>query len=175
MINELVKKAKRGNKDAFEKLIIYYQNDLYKIAKTRLRENDDIDDAIQETIISAYQSINKLFNVSKFKAWLITILINKCNYIYKQKEKNKSVSYDYIEAEKHISQRLEFESSTDFDSLMNLLNQDEKTILVLYYYEGYKLKEIARILKIKDSTVRSKILRAKKKIKNNLEEVFLYG
>lgn len=175
MINEFVKKAKKGDKKAFEKLIVYYQNDLYKIAKTRLKENDDIDDAIQETIISAYKSIKYLFNDSKFKSWLITILINKCNYIYKQKEKIKTISYDYLDGEKYISPKIEFESNIEFNNLMDLLNNDEKTILVLYYCEGYKSKEIAKILKMKDSTVRNKILRAKKKLKNDLEEVYKYG
>ena len=170
MTKELIKKAKKGDKSAFEQVILYYQNDLYKIAKTRLSENADIDDAIQETIISAYQSIHNLINISKIKSWLITILINKCNHIYKNKQNNTHVSYEDIEAEKYYSSSTTFDSNLEFENLMNILNNDEKTIFVLYYSEGYKTKEIAKILQMNESTVRNKILRGKRKIEINLKE-----
>lgn len=175
MTKDIIKKAKKGDKKAFEDIIIYYQNDLYKIAKTRLSENADIDDAIQETIISAYQSIHKLLNISKIKSWLITILINKCNHIYKQKQKECSLSYENIDSGNYISESFENSSNLEFDDLMNILNNDEKTILVLYYYEGFKSIEIAKMLKMNDSTVRNKISRAKKKIEKNLKENYKNG
>lgn len=171
MIKELVKQAKKGNKKAFEEIILYYQNDLYKIAKTRLNEEEDINDAIQETIVSAYESISKLFNTEKIKSWLITILINKCNHIYKQKKKNNFISYDNINAERYALSLDKNESDLEFNNLISMLNDDEKTIIVLYYAEEYKTREIAKILKMKESTVRNKILRAKRKIEKNIEEV----
>lgn len=175
MEKELVKQAKKGNKKAFEEIILHYQNDLYRIAKTRFNDEEDINDAIQETIISAYESIGKLFNTDKIKSWLITILINKCNHIYKQKQKNNFISYDNINAERYVSSLDKNDSDLEFNNLINLLNDDEKTIIVLYYAEGYKTKEIVKILKMKESTVRNKILRAKRKIQNDLEEVSNYG
>ena len=162
MEKELVKQAKKGNKKAFEEIILHYQNDLYRIAKTRFNDEEDINDAIQETIISAYESIGKLFNTDKIKSWLITILINKCNHIYKQKQKNNFISYENINAERYVSSLDKNDSDLEFNNLINLLNDDEKTIIVLYYAEGYKTKEIAKILKMKESTVRNKILRAKR-------------
>ena len=175
MEKELVKQANKGNKKAFEEIILHYQNDLYRIAKTRFNDEEDINEAIQETIISAYESIGKLFNTDKIKSWLITILINKCNHIYKQKQKNNFISYDNINAERYVSSLDKNDSDLEFNNLINLLNDDEKTIIVLYYAEGYKAKEIAKILKMKESTVRNKILRAKRKIQNDLEEVSNYG
>ena len=88
MIDELIKQAQKGNSNAFEEIILGYKNILYKIAKTRLSNIDDIEDAVQETIISAYQSIYKLRDTTKFKSWIITILINKCNRINKKKRKS---------------------------------------------------------------------------------------
>lgn len=170
MIKDLIKKAKKGDKKAFGEIIIYYQNDLYKIARTRLNQNDDIEDAVQETIISAYQSLSRLINISKFKSWLITILINKCNEIHRKRQKYDNVSYDYIEGEKYLTQYSNLDSNLEFDNLMNSLNTDEKTILVLYYGYGYKTKEISKILKINDNTVRTKMSRAKKKLEDDLKE-----
>ncbi len=88
-IIQLIKKAQKGNKDAFNELMLYYEKDLYNIAKSRLYNEDDVCDAVQETILIAYQSIGKLLNPSKFKLWLIKILINECNKVYKNQKNTK--------------------------------------------------------------------------------------
>lgn len=172
MIKKLIKKAKKGNKQAFEKLILYYEKDLYKIARVRLANEEDINDAIQETIIAVYESIDDLREISKFKSWMITILINKCNSAYKKNSLYNQVSYENINAEEFLYKNFDINSDVEFFSLINKLDLDERTILILHYVEKYKLTEIAQILNMKDSTVRSKLLRAKSKIKNDLEEVY---
>ena len=175
MTKELIKKAKKGDKHAFEQIIDYYQNTLYKVARRRLNSIEDIEDAIQETIISAYKSIHKLYNASKIKSWLITILINQCNYIYKQKQKDNTISFDLIEEKNYISDSYQNNSNIEFDSLMKVLNKDERTILLLYYSEGYNTKVIGKILNINDSTIRNIISRAKRKIEKELKEDSIYG
>lgn len=172
MMNKLVKKAKNGNKKAFEELILYYKDDLYKIAKAHLFIEDDINDAIQDTILSAYEHIDGLTNISKFKYWLVRILINQCNNIYRKKKQEKCISYEQSELDKYIKENDIFDNNLGFYSLINNLNLEEKSILILYYIDGYKPKEIAETLDINSSTIRSKILRAKNKIKTTLEEVY---
>lgn len=172
MEKELVKKARKGDKKAFEELILYYHKDLYKIAKVRLINEEDINDAIQETIIAAYQSISKLINISKFKAWLIQILINCCNSIYKKRKRENNISYELIDADNYLCENCEFGSDLDFYNIISSLNLDERTIIILYYVDGYSTIEISKILNMNNNTVRSKLLRAKNKIKDNLKEVF---
>ena len=93
-MNKLVNKAKNGDKEAFCELILIVKDDLYKIAKSRLgNKEDDIFDAIQETIISAYISIGKLKKVLSFKSWIIKILINECNDILKKKSNYNEISF----------------------------------------------------------------------------------
>ncbi|MBQ7410066.1 MAG: RNA polymerase sigma factor [Clostridia bacterium] len=166
MTNKLVKMAKAGNKEAFNQLIIHYQNDLYRIAKSRLYNEDDVCDAIQETILTAYQSIDKLVKTSSFKAWIIKILINNCNKIY---QTNKTSTSLFTENDLSLSYGLE--SNLEFLNLMNSLSIDERTIFILYYQDGYSTKEISKILDINHNTVRSKMLRAKSKLENILKEV----
>lgn len=166
MTNKLVKMAKNGNKEAFNQLIIHYQNDLYRIAKSRLYNEDDVCDAIQDTILSAYQSIDKLVKTSSFKAWLIKILINNCNKIY---QTNKNSTSLFTENDLSLSYGLE--SNLEFLNLMNSLSIDERTIFILYYQDSYSTKEISKILDINHNTVRSKMLRAKSKLENILKEV----
>ena len=62
-MEELVKKAKIGDKDAFSTLILLLEKDLYKIAKMRLKDDEDVYDAVQETILIAFKSIKKLKHV----------------------------------------------------------------------------------------------------------------
>lgn len=169
MIEKLVKRAKNGEKEAFEELIKVYQDTLYIIAKSRLKEEADVLDAVQETIISAYQSIDKLKKVSSFKSWLIKILINKCNYIYNGKKK-ETISIDSLNETKYLVEDKNL-LNLEFADLLGELNCDEKTIIILYYDEKYKTKEIAKILEINESTVRSKLFRAKKKLEKTLKEV----
>ena len=85
-MEELIQKAKNGDKEAFTTIMLSLEKDLYKIAKTRLKNDDDIYDAIQETIIEAFKSIKKLKNTEAFKTWIIRILINKTNDIFRRKK-----------------------------------------------------------------------------------------
>lgn len=169
-MEDLIKKAQKGDEESFTKLILYIRNDLYKIAKTRITEDADIQDAIQETMIETYKSIKKLKDLQKFKAWTIKILINKCNRIYKKRYRKDIFLADYdLDKCMTFSSYNNVDNDLNFYSLINDLDYDEKLIIVLYYMEKYTLKEISKILKMKENTVKSKLYRARIKIKEKYE------
>ena len=89
----LVRKAKKGDEEAFIKLIDNYMLQMYKVAKSRMSNEEAIGDAIQETIMSAFKNIKQLKRPEYFNTWLIRILINNCNSIMKDKK------IDYIDDE----------------------------------------------------------------------------
>ncbi len=166
-IENLIKKAQKGDKIAFNNLITFYEQDLYKIARTRLNFEDACD-AVQETIITIYKSLNKLTKISSFKSWMIKILINKCNDIYKKNVSQSALSYEMFENETNfIEDKVD---NYNFDSLIKVLEYEERIIVILYYLEGYRTREISKILNINHNTVRSRLLRAKIKIKEYLKE-----
>lgn len=162
-MEELVAKAKNKDDEAFDELILMLEKEMYLIAKSRLSSDDDIADAMQETILMCFKNIHKLKDNSLFKTWTIRILINECNKIYKKKKRNV-VSLD----EKNIEIKDEGynEENLSFQILIRHLSEEEKTILTLYYCSKYTTKEISNILKIKENTIKSKIIRAKNKLKN---------
>ena len=165
-MEELIIKAKNGDRDAYTELIHFIQNDLYRIAKTRLSDDNDICDAIQETIIKTYNKIKKLKDNSKFKGWIIKILINECNLIYKKKKKQENI-YEKIKnsnADYNDKFLYDIESKMDFDLLISKLDYDERLIITLYYNSGFSCSEIARILSMNINTVKSKLTRSKTKI-----------
>lgn len=167
-MNTLIETAKNGDKEAFTKLIILIKTDLYKIARMRFKCDDDINEAVQETIIEAFKSINKLRNIEYFKTWIIKILINNCNKIYKQNRKNNLVDYENvveIDNRNNIENKI---NDLDFYILIDILNYEERIIITLYYLEEFTTKEISKILNKPEGTIKSKLSRAKVKIKKHI-------
>lgn len=169
-MEELVKRAKIGDNQAFTELIMNIQMDLYKIAKAKIKDDDDINEAVQETIIKAYSSIKKLKDEKYFKTWIIRILINECNNIYKKKRVNKIEEYNenvIKEADTDIiNSKI---NNLDFFILIDKLNEDEKIVVVLFYLEEYSTKDIGKILKISENTIRTRLSRARKKLKRLID------
>lgn len=167
-MEELVEKAKNKDEKAFDELILLVQKEIYLIAKTKLKNEDDIADAIQETILLCYKNLSKLRDNKLFKTWLIKILINECNKIYKKRKKH-NVSYEEKEIDNYFGSEDITLENVSFDMLIKKLKEEEKLILTLYYYSGYSTKEISKIVKINEGTIRSKISRAKEKLRNQYE------
>lgn len=165
-MEELIRQAQKGDKQAFSELILSISDELYKIARTRISIEDDIEDAIQETMIEVYKSIKRLKDPGKFKKWTFKILINKCNRIYRKKYKDdvsiedeKSLKIDANSIEK-------LEHEIDFYELIQDLKYEEKLIATLYYMEDYSVKEIKDILKMNENTINTHLFRARQKLKN---------
>ena len=142
-MEELVKRAKVEDNQAFTELIMNIQMDLYKIAKAKIKDDDDINEAIQETIIKAYSSIKKLKDEKYFKTWIIRILINECNNIYKKKKVNKIEEYNENVIKEADSDMINTKiNNLDFFILIDKLNEDEKIVVVLFYLEEYSTKQL---------------------------------
>lgn len=169
-MESLIKAAKNGDKEAFTDLIFEIRHDLYKIARLRLSCNDDIEDAIQETIIEAYKSVKNLRDITLFKQWIIKILTNKCNRIYKKNIKY-NISYENLEIDNFIvkDNKNNLESDLEFYYMLSVLNYDERIAITLFYMEDYTTKEIAKILKVNENTIKTRLRRAKIKIKKKYE------
>lgn len=171
-MDELVKKARHGDKDAFTELVLLLKADLYKIAKTRIKNDEDIYDVIQETMIIAFSSIKKLKKIESFKPWIIKILINTINSTYKKASKNKIISLEKVEAYSSLSchEYDKVETILDFNFILKNFKYEDRIIIILYYMEKFTDKEIGEILKLKENTVKTKRTRIKESIKDVLKE-----
>ena len=171
-MDDLVKKAQQGDKEAFTELILLLKSDLYKIAKARMRNNEDVYDVIQETMIIAFNSIKKLKKAESFKPWIIKILINTGNNLYKKSKKGKIISLEEIESYNSLnnSEFDKVEAILDFNFILKNFKYEDRIIIILFYVEKFTDKEIGEILKLKENTVKTKRTRIKEKIKDILEE-----
>ncbi len=164
---ELITYAQKGNMEAFSSLIMNFEQDLYRIASIRLKSADDIDDAIQMTIEKVLKNIKKLKEPQYIKTWIIRILINNCNDICKRKKKNIEYNENIESNVKNYNE--EIEAKLDFYILIKSLNDKEKIAMTLYYSENLTTKKISKILKEPESTIRNRISRAVKKLRDRYE------
>ncbi len=162
----LIGKAKLGDKEAFNELIEDNKLKMYKVAKSILKDEDDVCDAIQNALLSAYTNLSKLQNNNYFSTWIIRILINKCYDIAKENQKRYSNVIDIAEynTDEGIKSYDKYNSDSIIENILNKIDEDLKTITVLYYYNDYSIYEISKILDIPEGTVKSRLSRARTKI-----------
>lgn len=176
-MNSKIAKAKKGDEEAFREIINNIRNDLYKLAYSYLKNEEDAKDILQDTAIDIYNSIKNLRNEESLKKWAKKIVVNKCKKHLKRKEK-KEVPTDFNHMENYVevaNNILETENNLDFNLLISKLDEKERMVIILYYNDKYKVKEISEILNMKENTVKIKLYRARKKIEKMKEGGDLVG
>ena len=159
----LVKKAKRGEAEAFIELIEQNKQSMYKVARGFLRDEEDVADAMAETVLICYEKIGTLRQSAYFKTWMIRILINQCkDMIRKQK---KSLPIEIIpETESSKGE----DGIREFRELIEPLKEKDRSIFTLYYVYGLKIKEIAEYMEMNENTVTSHLRRGKEALREEL-------
>ncbi|MGL5693424.1 MAG: RNA polymerase sigma factor [Peptostreptococcaceae bacterium] len=157
----LIKRAKMGDKVAFVDLMKENELSLYKVAKSILKNDEDVADAMQETILTALEKINTLKEDKYFKTWLTRILINKCNDILR---KNSKVIHleEYFDA----GYTEDFIQNISIKEGMETLSEAQKLVLHLYYIMGFNSREISELINENESTVKVRLSRSRNKLKD---------
>lgn len=168
----MVKAAKKGDANAFVKLIEINQDTIKRIAVAWLRDENDIADVMQDTILDAYEHIGQLKKTEYFKTWLVRILINNCTKLY---HKNRNHSEFETSADMYSEEFFVGSDNVDlahreleFYDLLRALPEDSRVIFQLYFGEQFTTAEIANMLHMKENTVKSKIRRGKIQLRERL-------
>lgn len=124
---------------------------------------------MQNAVLHAYEKLHTLRNEKYFKTWLTRILINECYHILRSRK--ISVPYeDYFET---LEQTQKEDYSEVYEAVMEL--EDIYRIpLVLFYVEGFSIKDVCQILKLSQSTVKMRLYRSRKLLKEKLEGEYGY-
>lgn len=179
---QLVERAQRGDKHAFELLIAKYQRRLARLISRFVRDAAEVEDVTQEAFIKAYRALPTFRGESAFYTWLYRIGINTAkNYLLALKRRAPtSTQFDVDEAEGFEEAGLLQEVSTPENELMSKqvvevvntslqqLPDDLRTALTLREIEGLSYEEIAVVMDCPIGTVRSRIFRAREAIAENL-------
>lgn len=160
----LVKKAQHGSADAFIELIEANKMTLQRVAFGYFRGEEDVADVIQDTILDAFEHIHELKKPEFFKTWLVRILINNCNRLYRQNKKSAPV--EEIPETKAAERGT---SDVEFHELIRSLPEDSRIIFQLYYGEQFTTREIAEMLRMKETTVKSRLYRGRQKLREEMQ------
>ena len=113
-----------------------------------LKNDEDVADAIQDTILSCYENLKSLKQNRYFKTWMIRILINKCKDMIQKKTPFHEEEY----------------AAMEWAQVLETLDSKYRLVVLLYYMEGFSVREISDALDMKESTVKSRLHRGRKQI-----------
>ena len=152
-------------KEQLGQLIIASEETLYHVSKSLLASDADCADAIEEAIVKAFTNLHTLRQDSYAKTWLIRILINECYTLMRREKRLVSLDeYQYPESAR------EPEDYSDLYEAVQKLPADIRICIILYYLEGYSIRETAEILKITESAVKNRLARARTRMRRDLEQ-----
>ena len=143
------------NKKDFTERVLECEQTLYRVGMSMLKNQTDCEDAVQDTILTAYSKLNTLKNEEYFKTWLVRILINNCNKQLKRRGR--------ITAVEVMPENAEYsdDNSTEVKMALEKLNPKIRAVIVMRYIEGFSVKEIKEILRIPEGTVKSRLARGR--------------
>lgn len=159
-MTDLVKRSKKGDKEAFALLMDQHRQILYNTALLTLHQEDDALDAIQDTILACWESLPTLQKDRYFKTWLVKILLNKCRDIQR-----KQSHYAFVEELPESGDEPDWDTSLDVGNAMKQLADKDQLILSLYYYDDLTVRQIADALSISEGAVRVRLTRSRDRFK----------
>jgi RNA polymerase sigma-70 factor (ECF subfamily) len=187
--NELILQIQRGNALAFEQLVFRYDRKVLSMSLRFTGNGEDAKDIYQEVFMRVYRALPKFEFRSQFSTWLYRIVKNVCLTHQQKGKRDPQISLDQeidsgegsgsrtlldTLADKSATDRgaLDTEISTHVENAMNSLSPKQKMVFVMRHYEGYKLKEIASVMKCTEGTVKKYLFTATERMRKNLKEVF---
>lgn len=175
----LVHKAKEGNWESLEQLVDMFQTDIFRMVYYRMRSRMDAEDLTQEIFVQMVKSLPTLKDVDRFRPWLFRIGLNKVRD-YKRKKRflvfwgSKDDPGEFNQTDENVHSNpgplkhmVKQEFWNRFNLLMDTLSRWEREVFTLRFMDHLGIKEIARTLSKSESSVKTHLYRAIKKIKED--------
>lgn len=151
--------------EEYIRLFNLFKNDMYRLAFSYTKNYSDSDDIVQSVFIKLYKNFNKFDDDTSIKKWLTKVTINECKNLFLSAWKKKV--FPITDNEENIT-TYKKQSTSYIDSLFQLPKK-YRIVLFLFYYEDYKIKEISEILNLNESTVKTRLSRARSLLKEVLK------
>lgn len=181
----LIREAQQGDLDSFNRLVLEYQSVVYNLAYRIMGEGDSASDATQEAFISAYKNIGG-YRGGSFKGWLMRIVTNACYDELRRRKRRPATSLEALtvvetgpdaEGEAQLASHEESpESHAERAELggaiqgcLDSLPEDQRTAVILCDVQGMDYNEIAVVMRTALGTVKSRIARARLKLRDCLQ------
>ena len=161
--------------EALRRLMIRYKNDLMRMSYAYLKDAALAEDAVQETFIKAYQSLDGFRSESNERTWLTRIAINTCKDMRRNswfRLFDRRVSLDQLP--EPIQNDLTEEDGWLMEDILNLPDR-EKDVVLMYYYQGMGVREIGDALNLNASSVSKRLEKARRRLRGMLEGAYRDG
>ncbi len=168
---DLIERCKANDRRAQLKLYKQYCDGMYCVAMRFLKNEDDAEDVLQEAFVKAFQKIEQFKGEVTFGAWLKRIVINKClDHIKSRKEKYLELQENTLHIVEDDNWQVEESISIEtVKKAMEQLPEKYRFVVQLFLVEGYDHSEISEILKLEQTTCRTRLLRGKAQLKELLK------
>jgi RNA polymerase sigma-70 factor (ECF subfamily) len=170
MDRDLVRRAMAGDREAFSELVRLSTDRLFAVARLILRDSGRAEDATQEALVVAWRDLSALRDPDRFEAWLHRLLVRAC-----YREARKDRRRQSVHVRELALQGTEPDSAIDLADRDQLergfrrLDTDQRAILVLHFYLGYSISEVADALGVPDGTAKSRLHRATQTMRSVLD------
>jgi len=176
-LSTLVGAAKSGDRTAFARLIEMFSNDLYRLAYYRTQSRSDAEDITQDAFIRAYKNLKGLKKAHKFKSWLFRIGVNRVNdYLRKKKlmsifrvfNEDGAASLKMVDTgspDGAMQRLIKHDFWKQFKRVLKKLSPMEKEVFMLRFLDHFSIREMSELLKKNESTIKTHLYRALKKIR----------
>ena len=166
---KLVRRAQKGDKDAFVALLEQEKLSLTRAALAILHHDEDAADAVSETALTAFWKLHTLREARYFKTWLMRILIYNA-YAILRKRKPELAFEEVPEQEPCEDEMVRQDGVIDIQQSLSRLAQNDRLVLTLFYLDGLSVKEIGTLLGLKEGAVKTKLHRARERFRQVYEE-----
>ena len=178
-LREAIERLKSGDQDAFHIFYIHTYQFVYARAKFTIRDEHEAQDLMQEVYLAVYRNIGSLKNTDSVYSWLGGITLRQGMKIVNRKKRNILLSEDQEGmfedlpdesrgTEERIARAEEIQIMKD---CIYELSEEQRAVVLAYYYDEMKVEEIARLLEISEGTVKSRLYHARKRLKASLAEL----
>lgn len=187
----LIEKAKRNDQEAISELYWYSSSELLRVVKVMVKDDDTVNDILQDTYIKAFARLDQLQNPERLIPWLKVIANNTAKDWLKKK---KPILFSEMSNQEGMDglSFVETRESTDIDvnpemaadekevqrlvmEILDQLPEDQRMVVGMFYYEEMPVKDIAETLGVSENTVKSRLVYARKKIKEQVLELEKQG
>ncbi len=183
---ELVESARSGDVHAFEQLVHRYDTNVLSLAARFGNSNEDAKDIYQEVFLRVFRNLHRFEGRSEFSTWLYRITTNVCLTFRSQKRKDHLATSEYndddhraaadggpmsggvLRPDHHAESR---EISARISKALERLSPQQKLVFVMKHYEGYKLREIARLMGCAEGTVKRYMFAATRRMRVHLYDL----
>lgn len=152
----------------YERLSALYLDCIYRVAMNGCKNSADAEDVVQIVFLKLWESNMSFTDDEHAKRWLIRVAVNECHSLWRSLWHRRTTSIEELTQEPTFSTP----EKSELYYAVKEMPIKYRQVVYLYYFEGYSVKETAEILKISETAVQTRLLRARKQLKDRLKEMW---